>query len=64
TVNVAHRLERVSKNYDAAIVASSDLVHDLKCFRLPINFKRIDGVQLLGREAILDILYLPMRIDK
>jgi adenylate cyclase len=59
TVNVAHRLERITKDHAASIVVSMDLVHALK-FGFPSQqFMQLKGTKLPGRDARLDILYLP-----
>jgi adenylate cyclase len=59
TVNVAHRLERITKDHNASIVVSMDLVHALK-FGFPSQqFMQLKSAKLPGRDARLDILYLP-----
>ncbi|MBA5775556.1 adenylate/guanylate cyclase domain-containing protein [Stappia sp. F7233] len=59
TVNVAYRLERITKSLGASLVVSMDLVQALK-FRFPsTSFMQMQGVDLPGRDGKLDILFLP-----
>lgn len=58
-VNTAHRLERLAKQLDAALVVSDDLVRALKHGIPSTAFLRMRDAALPGRDGRMDILFLP-----
>ncbi len=59
TVNIAERLERLSKTIGAAIVTSQAVLMEQLSFKDELHWVWRDGVELEGRKSTLDIAYLP-----
>lgn len=59
TVNIAERLERLSKTLDAAIIVSKAVLSERPSFTDGLQWAWRGGVELDGRSGTLDIAYLP-----
>ena len=63
-VNVAERLERLTRQFDADIVVSTDLTNASNVELSSPPWMLSKGVRLLGREQPLDVRYLPRTSSK
>jgi adenylate cyclase len=60
-VHVASRLEALSRELDAVVIASAAVVDRIDDPRLCLGFERRCGVALRGRDAPVDLAFLPRR---
>ena len=58
-VNVAERLERLAKCFDAALVVSADVLTEVPAIMLEMPWVWKEGVELEGRSGAVKIAYLP-----
>jgi adenylate cyclase len=62
-VNVAQRLQTVSKTFDASLVVSADVFKRLSSTPPDVPWKHAADVEIPGRSLTLDVAYLPQAID-
>jgi adenylate cyclase len=62
-VNVAQRLQTVSKTFEASLVVSADVFKRLSSTPPDVPWKYAADVEIPGRSLCLDVAYLPQAID-
>lgn len=62
-VNVAQRLQTVSKTFQASLVVSADVFTRLSATPPEVPWKHVANVEIPGRSLSLDVAYLPQATD-
>jgi adenylate cyclase len=62
-VNVAQRLQTVSKTFQASLVVSADVFTRLSATPPDVPWKHVANVEIPGRSLSLDVAYLPQATD-